>query len=158
MRLVRLATKLKTGEFVEVSRLLSGDIALKTTDFKSKNKIYNYTTNLQGNNRQLIKTDGYKTHLQAEAVKTTKPSWSQVYRSEEAGNPSIAISANSPIYDLNCQIIGVTSSELALENINKFLRDLEISRTRQVFIIERNGALVASSSNEQLLTSNNDQE
>ncbi len=151
----QISYKLKTGEFVEVNRLPAGEIAIKTTDLKNKNKIYNYKTDSQGNNRQLIKIDGYKPYLQADVVKTTKPSWSQVYRSEEAGNPNISISANSPIYDRQQQIIGVTSSELALENINKFLRDLEISKTGQVFIIERDGSLVASSSNEQLLTSNN---
>lgn len=151
----QISYKLITGEFIEVSRLPAGGIALKTTDLKNKNKIYSYTIDSQGNNRQLIKIDDYKLHLQADTIKTTKPNWSQVYRSEEAGNPSIAISANSPIYDRQQQIIGVTSSELALENINKFLRDLEISRTGQVFIIERNGSLVASSSDEKLLTSNN---
>lgn len=150
----QISYKLKTGEFVEVKRLPAGKIAIKTTDFKNKNKIYTYITDSQGNNRQLIKIDNHKPQLNA--VKTSKPNWSQVYPGKEAEKTSIAISANSPIYDRQQQIIGVASSELALKNINKFLRNLEISRTGQVFIIERNGALVASSSNEQLLTSNND--
>lgn len=151
----RIRFKLITGEFIEVNRLPSGGIALKTTDLKNKNQIYTYTTDSQGNNRQLIHTNDYKLDLGADAVKTNKPNWSQVYRGKEAGNANISISANSPIYDRHQQIIGVTSSELALENISKFLRSLEISRTGQVFIIERNGSLVASSSDEQLLTSNN---
>lgn len=150
----QISYKLITGESIVVNRLPAGEIAVKTTDIKDKNQIYTYKTNSQGENRQLVKVEEYKPDLSTEVVKNIQPNWSQVYRSQGVGNPTISISANSPIYNRDRQIIGVTSSELALENISKFLHNLEISQSGQVFIIERNGSLVASSSNEKLLTTN----
>ncbi|KJH71710.1 histidine kinase [Aliterella atlantica CENA595] len=149
----KISYKLTTDEFVEVKRLSTGEITVTTTQANNKNKFYTYKTDSQGNNRQLIQVNKYKPNLEIDAVKNSQPNWSQIYPSKELGNPNILVSANSPIYDRNRQIVGVTSSELALENISKFLRDLEISKSGKVFIIERDGSLVASSSNEKLITS-----
>lgn len=63
----------------------------------------------------------------------------------------IAVSTAAPLYDKNRQLLGVTSIELALTSISDFLRRLNLSPSGQVFVMERNGLLVANSSNHPIL-------
>ncbi|MGB5810553.1 MAG: hypothetical protein WBG86_08495, partial [Polyangiales bacterium] len=60
----------------------------------------------------------------------------------------MAITASQPLYNRDYQIIGVIGTDLLLSQISQFLRGLNISADSRVFIMERNGAIVASSSSE----------
>jgi signal transduction histidine kinase/DNA-binding NarL/FixJ family response regulator len=63
----------------------------------------------------------------------------------------VALPAVYPIYDKNQNLQGILSSEFLLAHISRFLRTLQVSQSGEVFIIERNGLLVASSSTHPLL-------
>lgn len=71
-----------------------------------------------------------------------KQSWSALYRS--VTTQEIEVSAIAPVYR-DGEAIGVLYSELVLSEIVEFLKDLEIGVSGQAFIIERSGAMVASS-------------
>jgi signal transduction histidine kinase/DNA-binding NarL/FixJ family response regulator len=58
----------------------------------------------------------------------------------------IAISVAAPFYDKNRQVLGVTGIDLTMTNISNFLSALNVSPSGQVFIMERNGQLIGSSS------------
>ncbi|MGL5059149.1 MAG: ATP-binding protein, partial [Microcoleus sp.] len=80
------------------------------------------------------------------AIRGTKPTWSAVYPSTNLLFPEI--SAVRPIYDKSGNLLGVLGSEITLEYISDFLRNLTISASGQAFIIERSGELIASSTAE----------
>lgn len=72
-----------------------------------------------------------------------KPVWTDIYTYFAGDN--ISISANNPLYDAQGQLLGVASTDLMLSDIGDFLNTLKISPNAQTFIMERSGALIASS-------------
>lgn len=60
----------------------------------------------------------------------------------------MSISSSYPVYDQNKNIIGVLSIDHLLSQISDFLNNLKVSKSSKVFILERNGLLVASSASE----------
>ncbi|MFN9175382.1 MAG: cache domain-containing protein, partial [Synechocystis sp.] len=79
------------------------------------------------------------------AIKAGKPTWSSIYN--WAGVPNeISISASAPVYNASKQLIGAVGVDLSLAHISKFLRGLTIGETGQVYIVDHDGLLIASSS------------
>jgi signal transduction histidine kinase/DNA-binding NarL/FixJ family response regulator len=147
-----------TGETIGVGRFLAGQgVTIDEISPATIWKTYTYATDNRGNRTKIAavyddydpKTEGwYK-----DAVKAGKPVWSAVYNwdgEEFAGY--LSISATRPIYDEKHQLVGVIGIDLLLASISDFLQQLKISPTAKTFIIERDGLLIASSSNEKLFT------
>ncbi|PLZ66044.1 histidine kinase [Fischerella thermalis WC344] len=113
-------------------------------------KVYSYATDAQGNRTKLLSTYDYNIFAQpwyVNTVKAGKPIWSGVNTWDgEVGY--IAASADYPIYDKNGKLVAVFGIDLLLSNISDFLRQIQINQNDNVFIIERNGLLVANSSNQ----------
>ncbi len=80
------------------------------------------------------------------AVKSGQLTWSDIY--VFAVPPYLGITNVIPIYDSSQSLVGVMAVDLTLADISHFLRQLEISKSGQVFIIERSGEIVASSAPE----------
>ncbi len=78
-----------------------------------------------------------------DAVKAGKPGWSQIYQWQDL--PIISISYSYPVFDRHNRLLGVLGTDLKLSHISNFLKDLKISPTGRVFIMERNGLVVACS-------------
>jgi len=69
----------------------------------------------------------------------------------------MAIAASRPIYDHDGNLLGVTSVDIFLSQISKYLESLNISPLGQIYIMEHSGALVATSTGEALFNDiNND--
>ncbi len=80
--------------------------------------------------------------------------WTDIYN--WADNPEIiVIGSGKPIFNQSRQIIGVVGVDLFLANIQEYLRSLQVTPNSQVFIIERNGKIVATSSQHAPFTLNN---
>ena len=144
--------RLATGEFIGVNRWLKPEMTTNEANSKNKNKVYTYTTDSQGSRGKVIQYD-HKPRLDwySDTVKVGNSNWSAVYPKEElSGVISTSIAANYPIYDYANNILGITSSELCLENISEFLRSIKIGDSGKTFIIEQNGLLVADSSSNKL--------
>ncbi|MGI2901947.1 PDC sensor domain-containing protein [Tolypothrix sp. VBCCA 56010] len=119
------------------------------------NNSYTYQTDNQGNRIKLSSSfPDYKFQKEAwyaETVKAGKPIWSQIYQWETA--PEIlSVSANSPVYDKNKNLIGVIGIDQRLSLIRDFLCQLKVSPNGKTFILERNGLIVATSSSEKPYT------
>jgi len=82
-----------------------------------------------------------------DAVKAGKPIWSEIYTWGDLPD-YISLSASAPVYDSQKKLLGVLGIDLELSQISRFLRDLEISESGTVFIVDRTGLIVASSANE----------
>lgn len=77
------------------------------------------------------------------AIAAQKPVWSPIYVSADGG---LALSAAEPVYDNQGKFLGVLATAfLCGEQVNEFLRSFQVGQTGQVFILERNGDLVSTS-------------
>ncbi|MEM6755405.1 MAG: cache domain-containing protein, partial [Cyanobacteria bacterium P01_C01_bin.38] len=81
-----------------------------------------------------------------EASKNSKrPQWSDIYTYNDGSD--IAIAATRPIYN-NGKFEGVLAADLSLKQITTFLQKVKVGKTGQVFIVERDGTIIGSSTNE----------
>jgi PAS domain S-box-containing protein len=79
-----------------------------------------------------------------DAVKAQKPIWTSVYNWRDLPQ-RISISASTPIYDQNQQLLGVFGIDLELYHISQFLQQIKTNQSGSIFIMERSGLLIASS-------------
>ena len=80
------------------------------------------------------------------AVKSGQPTWSPIY--VFVNPPRLGITHAVPIYDGLESLLGILGADLTLSDISNFLRQLDVSDSGQVFIMERSGEIVASSAAE----------
>lgn len=83
------------------------------------------------------------------AVQAGKAVWSPIYIF--ASGLDIGITAVLPIYDHAGNLIAVHQSALTLDFISNFLNGLQIGKSGQVFLIEQDGMVVASSTSEKVI-------
>jgi signal transduction histidine kinase len=112
-----------------------------------KNHIYN--TNDQGQITDLTLVEDYDFHTEfwvANVAESSSPkaSWVPISPWESSPFP-LSISATVPIYNRNHKLIGVTGVDQRLTQISQFLQSSKPSPGTEIFIIERDGNLVASS-------------
>jgi signal transduction histidine kinase len=102
-----------------------------------------------------------------EALEAGKPIWSDIYTFETSTvqiadegkalqrktavsnigfNYYVAVPARYPVYDQKGNLLGLLMVDLLLTNVSEFLRNLKVSPSGQVFIMERDGLLIGSSS------------
>jgi signal transduction histidine kinase len=129
---------------------------IKTPSLPKNSKTY--LTDNDGNRTQLLSTATWDTLNEpnyTEPAKAGKPIWTRIYTYyDPAYPPYIAASAGSPVYDATKKLIAVVGVDIHLLKLSEFLRTLDISRSGQVFIVERDGMLVANSCPEQPFTVN----
>ncbi|MEM8810616.1 MAG: cache and HAMP domain-containing protein, partial [Cyanobacteria bacterium P01_G01_bin.38] len=78
------------------------------------------------------------------ALQVGEPTWSSIYLF--AAEPVLGITPVLPIFDPRSkELQGVLAVDLTLTQLSDFLRSLPISQTGQAFIIEKSGAVVATS-------------
>lgn len=148
------------GEFIGVERLKEGDLLINEVSQKTQlGKLFIYATDAQGNRTNLLNVKKWDPRSEAwytEPLKTGKPMWSPIYQWED--KPEIlSISSSYPVYDKKKNIVGVLSIDHLLSQISSFLSKLKVSKSGKVFILERDGLLVATSSNESPYTTVNGQ-
>ncbi|GBF81400.1 hybrid sensor histidine kinase/response regulator [Aphanothece sacrum] len=135
-------------EFLGVERFDNGQILLHEEQKNTNRKSFKYKIDNHGNRKYLGTTDVIedirKEGWYADAVKAGHPIWTQIYQWDD--KPVLSISSSYPIYDKNKNLLGVIGVDLVLSQINDFLRTISISPSSCIFILERNGLVVASSS------------
>jgi signal transduction histidine kinase len=111
--------------------------------------ILQWTIDAQGNQSQSTSTPDYD-HRQRGWYRNTliqgRSNWTEPFATITPQR--LIISANQPIYDEAGNAIGVTGSDLSLLEIRDFLNSLQIGKTGETFIVERDGNLIASSTDE----------
>ncbi|MDM9580253.1 ATP-binding protein [Nostoc sp. GT001] len=159
--LTYISFNLPTGEGGGASRYDGKTVTIdenttKTASLPKNSKTY--LTDNDGNRTQLLSTATWDTLNEpnyTEPAKAGKPIWTRIYTYyDPAYPPYIAASAGSPVYDASKKLIAVVGVDIHLLKLSEFLRTLDISRSGQVFIVERDGMLVANSCAEQPFTVN----
>jgi signal transduction histidine kinase len=109
-----------------------------------------YSTDDRGHRQALLSADPNYDPRQRDwyknAVKVGRASWSEVYAAFP--DSKLSISATQPVYNPGGTLQGVLAVDLVLSNIGDFLKELKIFKHGKTFIMERNGLLIASSTNE----------
>jgi signal transduction histidine kinase len=115
------------------------------------NLYVDHTTDAQGRIIDTVPEPSYEYQAEAwytHALKADRPIWSPVYI--WSGQHSfMSIAAARPIFNQQNQPVGAIGIDILLSNISDFLRKLKAKNAGQVFIIERDGMVIGSSSIEQ---------
>ena len=85
------------------------------------------------------------------AIDAEGPTWTDVYMAFTTGLPNVT--ASLPVYDRrDRQLLGVCAADVVLpEEFRTFLKQLKIGRAGQAYVIDREGRLISSSTDEPLL-------
>lgn len=149
------------GNFVGVERLPNRDFNLSLVSQRLPGGIrrsYNSLVDPQG---RILQTDNEANESDhrdeawyLEAIAAKKPIWSKIYQWED--KPDIlSISSSYPLYDAKDQLVGVLGVDHVLSQISQFLAKIRVSDAGKIFVLERNGLLVASSTQEPPFTIKN---
>ena len=140
-------------EFIGVERKDNGQIVInETTLARGITKTASFSTDSEGNRKQLqevIDTDEdvRQEAWYADAIKVGKPTWTRIY--QWVDRPEVlSISHSYPLYDRDRKVIGVLGVDFILTQLNFFLRELKSDSSGRIFIIERSGLIVGTSSSE----------
>ena len=149
---------LANGDYIGAGYLKEGSgIIIDEVSSKTKGIDFSYKVDRDGNRLEVIQKIEYKPLEESwypRTVKANKPIWTEVY-SWENGKGEFAISCNQPIYGKSKEIVGVISVDFFLIGISKFLSQIELSPSAKIFVIERDGLLIANSSKQKVITAIN---
>jgi class 3 adenylate cyclase/archaellum component FlaG (FlaF/FlaG flagellin family) len=149
------------GEFFGVTRRTIGGsfdprnfqmmVSNVTTDYQYQL----YDTDNRGNLTHRLQTIGPYDPRQRPwyraAIQAGRPTWSPVYLDFSSQLPTVT--ASTPIYEGNA-IVGVCGTDVVLsEDLQAFLRELQIGQSGEALIIDRKGALLSSSTDDTLAVS-----
>lgn len=140
----------KEGEIIWTQRNSDNSFSLAVLEKADRGNLRIYRLDSQGNRIKLEKVfPNYNPHLrpwykQAKAV--GKPTWTPIY--PWIVELTISIGSVTPIYAAPGKMSGVLSTDFSLSDISNFLKNLEISRSGQAFILDRAGKIVATSTDE----------
>lgn len=143
------------GEGLTQAQLKDFSLLAGRSDPSNPSQLKLYTTKAESERIQYLKTvesrDVRQRYWYRQAVATQTSGWTKPFQ-EEIDN-YLMISAYTPFYDETNTLEGVFFASLNLEALSQFLSNLSLNKQGEVFIIDRNGFLVATSSGESPRTS-----
>ena len=138
-------------EHLAVEKLNDRQFLLRKADKSTGYDLYTYKIDSLGQRTQLpeaIKNYDARSRPDYQAaVNAKKFSFSQIFTA--LTEPTLLISASQPIYNSQGQLLGVNSALTHISQIGDLLQNIIVGKSGQVFIIERSGLLVASSTTEE---------
>lgn len=146
---------LTTGEGVGAARYDDINVTIDDWTAEPPNNWYSYATDDRGNRTRVLEVldwNNFEQPWYTEPIKAGRPIWSPIFVINYPNQVYIATSAGRPIYNSQNQLLGMVSIDVSLLKLSDFLRNLDVSRSGQVMILERDGTLIANSGTEQPFT------
>ncbi|MEM8611691.1 MAG: SpoIIE family protein phosphatase [Cyanobacteria bacterium P01_H01_bin.105] len=145
------------GDFFGVLRAPEdGSLQLSYSNVSTHGKRQYYTLNVRGQRTYFLRQlktifDARQRPWYRAATQAQRPVWTDVYIAFTTGLPNIT--AALPVYDKSGQrLLGVCAADVVLpEEFRNFLRDLDIGKSGQAFVMDRQGRLISSSVDEPLM-------
>jgi adenylate cyclase len=134
------------GQFIYVKREDDGSYTAKVVEQVPDREVY--PLDRRGQRLERLEVERYDPRERPWYVKTVenkRTNWSDIYTF--AGG-ELGITASEPLYDPSGEFRGIIGVDLILTLIGDFLEGIKISDRSQVFIMERSGGLVATSTGE----------
>ncbi|KAM3102968.1 ATP-binding protein [Phormidesmis sp. 146-12] len=140
------------GDFVGLGFQSNGNWEVGRSDRSTNRRFQSYAIDAEGNPTTLLATkkpyDPRQRPWYQAAVTAKQPIWSPIYLDFAEQRPKITLA--QPLYKSG-KLRGVIGTDFVLSHVGEFLKRLEVGRTGKTFVIERSGALVASSADRQTL-------
>lgn len=130
-------------------RLTKDTLHLRVSTQQSNYIFETYSTNQFGERVQLLSSIEFDPRTRPwykAAVDSGQPTWSEIY--PNTAGLTAYLGASKAFYNDQGKLQGVLLTNINLSQIGDFLGSLEIGKTGQIFIIERSGMLVATSTEE----------
>ncbi|MBD2576967.1 response regulator [Oscillatoria sp. FACHB-1406] len=88
-----------------------------------------------------------------QAITANKPIWSNIYLSYSKGEGILSLTALRPLQNRSDKSIGEIGVSIATSTLDDFLQQIDFKDTYKIVIVDRNGILIASSRDEKLYPS-----
>ncbi|MGK7915858.1 MAG: ATP-binding protein, partial [Prochloraceae cyanobacterium] len=143
------------GEFIGIERMNNGTFNVEVKDKEVTGEdLYTYLMDNRGGqtSQRLSVVKNYDARVRPwyqAAVIAGKPTWSEIYQFSSREVVRLGTTAVQSVYNESGKFLGVVGTDIILSQLSDFLSSLKISESGQIFIIERDGLLVASSTLEQ---------
>ncbi len=145
------------GSFLGVGRNVDDRSLQMVVYNQESNRLgHYYALDGQGNQRHLLRTgsqpyDARKRPWYEAGLAAKGPTWSDIYLDFDTQLPTIT--ASLPVYSgSEGRVLGVCATDFILpEEMSQFLKTLKVGKTGETFIMDRDGALVSTSVDEDLL-------
>ncbi len=136
-----------------------GNLTVASTENFVKGDFAIYTADSNGNRQNLLSLNpNYDTRTRPWYItiaQAGRPAWSEITTYTDN---NVGITAGVPFFDSTGKLAGVLTTDLAISQISTFLQGLRISDSGAMFVIERSGLMVASSTSEKLYVLNQNQQ
>ncbi|MCL1469745.1 methyl-accepting chemotaxis protein [Argonema antarcticum] len=138
------------SEYVGIGREADGRLYMAMMRSSYKGRYKQYELDSQGKPTRVTEHEAFEYVNDSgftEPVKAGKPVWAKI--NYWADKPDIVtISCSYPVYDKSRNLVGVIGTELFLPQLNTFLQNLKVTPSGKIFILERDGLVVATSTDE----------
>ncbi|MCC3422409.1 MAG: PAS domain-containing protein [Microcoleus sp. PH2017_29_MFU_D_A] len=118
-----------------------------------------YTSDSNGNRKNLLSLNpNYDTRTRPWYItlaQAGRPAWSKITTYTDN---NVGLTSGVPFFDSTGKLAGILTTDLAISQISTFLQGLRISDSGAMFVIERSGLMVASSTSEKLYVLNQNQQ
>lgn len=135
------------GEYIGAGRGQDTTLTIKVADSTTQNDFHTYIADAQGERATLLSSrpdyDPRGRPWYRVAAETGQTAWSPTYLM--FSHRQLGITLSDPVYDASGQLIGVLGTDILLSEVSEFLQAVKIGTSGQVFILERSGEIVASS-------------
>ncbi|MGJ3244872.1 MAG: ATP-binding protein [Elainellaceae cyanobacterium] len=141
------------GEFIGAG-LYNDGYNIEVIDDSTGGALYTYETDDEGRPAEIEEIlppgeyDPRDFPWYQDPVATRTSVWSEIYLWEDYPE-FISIAASVPVFNQDSELLGVLGVDLLLSDISEFLSEIDITESGTIFILERDGSLVASSNTEQ---------
>lgn len=142
---------LTTGEGLGAARYDGKTITVEDWTATLPNNVTNYAVDDQGNRMQVngnLDWDNFSEPWYLEPVAAGKPIWAEVVMANFPTGPYVTASASRPIYDAQNRLLGMIATDIHLLKLSDFLDDIAMSQSGQIFVVERDGNLIANAGTE----------
>ncbi|MBD2025292.1 sensor histidine kinase [Leptolyngbya sp. FACHB-711] len=145
---IALATE--TGSYIDIGYNIDNQLELSIRDIRRDGILRVWSLNQWGRRIKLTQTvptyDPRRRPWYQSAVQAGSLVWVDPYYTVTDNAP--VISADRPFSDRQGNLLGVADATLSLAGIGQFLCDLKVGSTGQIFILEPDGDLIATSTGE----------
>lgn len=138
------------GEYISYIRLRDGRFNIERIGRETKGKYHTYNVDDRGKRGELISAgaelDPRTRQWYKSAVLAGEATWSNIYVWQKQN--TLSFDAVQPVYNSKQELLGVLDTGFTLAQIGDFLQSLKIGKTGQTFIMDRDGLLIATSTQE----------
>lgn len=142
---------LTTGEGLGAARYDGKTITVEDWTATLPNNVTNYAVDDRGNRMQVNGNwnwDNFNEPWYLEPVAAGKPIWAEIVTANFPTGPYVTASASRPIYDGQNRLLGMIGADIHLLKLSNFLTNVATSQSGQIFIVERDGNLIANAGTE----------